>query len=209
MRPEVAPGLAWVLVCALVGLPAACLGWAPLSEPAQWPPLWQSLVLRPDAGWHQAPWVLWTTAWLHGSERHLWLNLLGLLTLAFMGWRARLPGPWALRLSLAWPWTHLALLLDPRLTHYIGASGFLHAGLVLWLAATWGSLGARGKWVWGLALAALVAKVAWEVAASWGGGPTLLRPGADVPLAVWAHVSGVTAGLLLAGIHGAQRHHSG
>lgn len=205
MRLQLPPGLAWGLVCLAIFLPAAALGWAPLGEPALWPQAWQHLVLRPAAGWHQAPWVLWSTAWLHGSERHLVFNLLGLVVLAAMGWRIRLSTVWAFMLLLAWPLTHLALLLDPRLTHYMGASGVLHAGLVLWLVAARCRVGTP---LFGVALAAVLVKVAGEAAASLGGGPTVFRPGADLPLAVWAHVSGVTAGLLLAGIHGAQRHHT-
>jgi membrane associated rhomboid family serine protease len=199
------PGLAWGLVCLALAVPAVALGWAPLNEPAQWPPIWQHLVLRPPAAWQQAPWVFWTTAWLHGSEHHFAFNLIGLALLAAMGWRLRLGAAWAFALFLAWPLTHLALLLDPRLTHYMGASGVLHAGLVLWLVAARQRLGMR---VFLVALALVLAKVAWEAAASLGSGPALIRPGADLPVAVWAHVSGVAAGLLLAGIHGAQRHHT-
>jgi len=205
MKRGCPPGLPWVGVCLALAAPAVFLGWAPLSEPAQWPPAWQHLVLRPAAGWQQAPWVFWTTAWLHGSERHLVFNLLGLTVLAAMGWRTRLGPMWAFMLWLAWPLTHLALLLDPRLTHYMGASGVLHAGLVLWLVAARQRLGMR---VFRLALGAVLVKVAWEAASSLSGGLAVNRPGADIPVAVWAHVSGVTLGLLLAGIHGAQRHHT-
>ncbi len=195
------PGLAWVLVCAMVCLPAACVGVAPLNHPDQWPSALHALVLRPSMGWHQPLWALWTAAWLHGSDQHLTLNLLGLTILAGMGWHWRLAPGWAVCLLLAWPLCHLVLLLDPRLTFYLGASAFLHAGLILWLFAARPSLNRVG---FGLALLALMGKVAWEAGASWGAGPTLVRAGADVPLAPWAHVSGVTVGLLLAGIRGAQ-----
>jgi hypothetical protein len=205
MKRRAPPGLAWGLVCLSILVPSALLGWAPLNEPGLWPQAWQHLALRPVAGWHQAPWVLWTTAWLHGSGRHLAFNLVGLSLLALMGWRNQLGTAWAFMLFLAWPLTHLALLLDPRLTHYMGASGVLHAGLVLWLFAARGAIGMR---VFVAVLLAVLAKVAWEAASSLGGGPTVFRPGADLPLAPWAHVSGVTAALLLAGIHGAQRRHT-
>jgi len=201
MKPWRAPGLAWVLVCAMVCLPAAWLGVAPLNQPSLWSPVWQALVLRPSMGWHQPLWALWTAAWLHGSAQHLTLNLLGLGFLAGMGWHWRLASGWAVCLWLAWPLCHLGLLLDPRLTLYLGASAFLHAGLSLWLFAARPSLSKAG---FGLALLVLLAKVAWEAGASWGAGPTLVRAGADVPLAPWSHVSGVAVGLLLAGIHGAQ-----
>jgi len=205
MKLGAPPGLAWGLVCLASLVPSALLGWAPLNEPGLWPEVWHHLVLRPAAGWHQAPWVWWSAAWLHGSERHLAFNVVGLALLALMGWRTRVGTSWALMLLLAWPMTHLALLLDPRLMHYMGASAVLHAGLVLWLFAARPAIGTR---VFAAMVFLVLVKVAWEATSSLGGGPTLIRPGADLPLAPWAHVSGVTVGLLLAGIHGAQRQHA-
>jgi membrane associated rhomboid family serine protease len=191
------PGLAWVLACALVCVPALWVGVTPLNQPGSW----HEWALRPTLGWQQPVWVLWTAAWLHGSAQHLALNALGLSVLAGLGWQWRLSPGWAACLLLAWPLCQLGLLLDPRLTLYLGASAFLHAGVTLWLFAARPSLNRVG---FGLALLALLGKVAWEAWSAWGAGPTLIRSGADVPLAPWSHVSGVTVGLLLAGIHGAQ-----
>lgn len=198
------PGLAWVLVCLMVLLPALCLGLIfqiDLAQPGAWPEQVRPWVLRPSLGWAQPAWAYWTSAWLHGSAQHLAVNALGLLLLAVMGWRLGLAAGWAACLFLAWPLVHVGLLLDPRLTHYVGASAFLHAGLVIALVA---GRSALGPLIWRSALLALTGKVAWEAASVWGQGPTLLRAGADVPVAVWSHVSGVMLGLALAGIHGSQ-----
>lgn len=204
------PGLAWVLVCLMVLLPALWSGlFFPVdlaAGPAGWPAQAHPWLLRPSLGWRQPVWVCWTSAWLHGSAQHLAFNALGLILLAGMGWRLGLALGWAVCLFLAWPLVQVGLWLDPRLTHYVGASAFLHAGLVIGLVAGRSVL---APLIWRLALVALLGKVAWEAASVWGQGPTLWRAGTDVPLAVWSHVSGVTVGLVLAGIHGAQTRDKG
>jgi membrane associated rhomboid family serine protease len=110
-----------------LGLPALLLPLVDLNtSPDTWPALTQALVLRPDHGWHQAPWSPWTAAWLHGSAPHRWRNLLALAALGLAGHTLRLPPRALLALALAWPCTQLGMLCQPELSAYVGLSGVLH-----------------------------------------------------------------------------------
>lgn len=86
--------------------------------------------LHPTLGWNQSAWTYWTCVWLHANNMHLISNLAGLgITLAW-GWLFRLDLTAAIAWFIAWPITHLLLvLLDPHLASYYGLSSVLHAGL--------------------------------------------------------------------------------
>jgi hypothetical protein len=98
---------------------------------------------------------------------------------------------------VAWPLTHLGLLMRPELAHYGGLSGMLHGGVavvVLWLlVADRGRRRAIGAMVG----AGLVAKLWLEQ--PWG---PVLRQTADwdIALAPLAHATGAVAGLLCGGL---------
>ncbi len=156
--------------------PATLLDWQPASVASE-------------------PWRAWSAAFVHWSARHLGANLGAAAAVAAFGWAARVPPRATLAWGMAWPLTHLGLLLRPELAHYGGLSGVLHGGVavVVWwlLASGRGSRRAIGAMVG----AGLVAKLWLEQ--PWG---PVLRQAADWDIAVapLAHATGATAGLLCA-----------
>ena len=86
-RPAVPLGaLWWCAVGLLLALPSLGFDPVPLALPPEfWPELPARLVLRPDQGSQQALWSWWATAWLHGSDAHLWRNLVGAALVMLMG----------------------------------------------------------------------------------------------------------------------------
>lgn len=195
-----APGRAWAGLAAAFGV-AALAGWwlpAPLLD-------WQ-----PALALHE-PWRAFSAAFVHWSPMHLGANLGAAAAVAAFGWAAKLPPRAALAWGVAWPLTHVGLLLRPELAHYGGLSGLLHGGVavvVLWLLVQErGRRRAIGAMV-GLGLAAKL----W-LEQPWG---PVLRPAAgwDIALAPLAHATGAAAGLLCGAValalgvragHGASR----
>ena len=140
-------------------------------------------------------WRWWSAAFVHWSRWHLLSNLAGLALVGALGWVARVPRRSAAAWLLAWPLTHLGLLLRPDLAQYGGLSGVLHAGVAVaaWHLARW----QRGRErLVGLALlAGVAAKVLIE--APWG--PALQHPPDwDIAIAPLAHATGTAAGLIAA-----------
>lgn len=181
-----APGRLWLALCAALAATALVLWWAPTAV-VDW---------QPAQAWHE-PWRWWTAAGVHWSERHLAGNLAAVALVAAYGWAARVPGPVAGAWFVAWPLTHLGLLLQPALAHYGGLSGVLHAGVAavsFWLA--WTGPGRR-RGVGLLVLAGLAAKLLIE--APWGD-PLRHSAGWDIALAPLGHATGSVAGLLCAAL---------
>lgn len=170
---------------------AALLGGASLAVAALDP---HRLDWQPALAWTQ-PWRGWSAAWVHWSNGHLWANLTGTLLVAALGWRAQCDRLDSLAWFVAWPLTHLGLLLQPALAHYGGLSGVLHAGVaVAAVSLCQRERGARR--VLGAAiLLGLVLKVALEQ--PWQGAVQRV-PGWDFAVAPAAHLSGAVAGALCA-----------
>ncbi|MBT9608961.1 MAG: rhomboid family intramembrane serine protease [Aquabacterium sp.] len=218
------PGLRlWWALCLALALPTLLLNAALRSWLAQgtvpldmavtsWPPLAQALVLRPDAGWVQSPWVWWSSAWLHGSTPHLLRNLAGLALMAALGTLVRPSRQAALAGWLAWPLTQLGMLMQPSLDSYVGLSGVLHAGVtVLALHAAMRPLRQSPpltathpmsplapsitglRWVAIALLLGLAAKVLMEN--PWGAA-LVASTSSAINVAPWAHLSGCAAGAL-------------
>lgn len=144
------------------------------------------------------PWRAFSAAWVHYSAGHLLANLAGLALLAWLGRRAGCGRFEALAWALAWPLTHLALVLQPALAHYGGLSGVLHAGVVVvaWrLTHPQPGDGPRTRWIGRLMLVALGLKLATEQPF---GEPLRQWPGWDIPIAPLAHATGAASGLLCA-----------
>lgn len=150
-------------------------------EPALWPEAWR---------W-------WSAAWVHLSRLHLAANLAGAVLVIALGVAARLPLRAAIAWALAWPLTHLGLLVMPELARYGGLSGVLHAGVAV-AATTMLWRPARGERRLGLAILAVLAlKLLSET--PWRG-PLLHSEGWDIAIAPLAHATGTIAGVLLAGV---------
>jgi rhomboid family GlyGly-CTERM serine protease len=173
----------WALSALLAG--GALLGWQ--LEPTLWN--W-----RPDLALQQ-PWRWWTAALVHLSAWHLAANLAGLALVAALGRYGGADRADALAWAIAWPLTHLALLLQPSLHAYGGLSGVLHAGVVIIGVRL--ALHARGPIrITGLALLAGVAlklllETPWQ-------GPLRHSPEWDFAVAPGAHLAGAGAGAVCA-----------
>ena len=143
------------------------------------------------------PWRWWSAALVHLSAWHLGANLAGTVLVAALGWVGRLPCRSTLAWLLAWPLTHMALLLRPELTHYGGLSGVLHAGVAVAALTLCVEAAGRTRFIALALLAGLLAKVLSE--APWG--PVLRHaPGWDIAIAPLAHATGTAAGLLCAAV---------
>jgi hypothetical protein len=184
--------VAWTGVALALGLPALLGLMPPPALPDHW-------TLHPSAGLRQDPLNFWTCAWVHANTRHLLANLTGLGLILGLGWLLKLGPRSALAWLLAWPLTHLALLLDHRLDTYYGLSGVLHAGLSI--VAT--SLIARPdhppepplKWTatYGWALLLGVLAKCWLENPDWQA--LLPRPGLGMNAAPMSHWAGALVGI--------------
>ncbi|MBK7457861.1 MAG: rhombosortase [Betaproteobacteria bacterium] len=194
------PGQAWLALAAALAAASVLAWWAPA-----WVLDWQPALAAAE------PWRAFSAAFVHWSPMHLGANLGAAAAVAAFGWAAKLPPRAALAWGVAWPLTHVGLLLRPELAHYGGLSGLLHGGVavvVLWLLVQErGRRRAIGAMV-GLGLAAKL----W-LEQPWG---PVLRPAAgwDIALAPLAHATGAAAGLLCGAValalgvragHGASR----
>lgn len=179
---------AWLLLAVLLAVPSALAAWRPGSSAL--------LDWQPGLWWSE-PWRWWSAAWVHWSGLHLAANLVGAVLVAALGWAARLPARATLAWSLAWPLTHLALLLQPTLLHYGGLSGVLHAGVGVAAVGLFKRRG-RGERRLGSAIGlVLMLKLAGE--AAWRL-PLVQPAGWDILVAPLAHASGALIGALLAGL---------
>jgi rhomboid family GlyGly-CTERM serine protease len=169
-----------VALAATLALASAAAWWLPAVR-LDWQP---ALVLH-------EPWRWWTAAFVHWSPRHLGANLVGTALVAAFGVVARVPLSAVLAWALAWPLTHLALLVQPALAHYGGLSGVLHAGVAVAALHLLRTERGRRRLVGGAVLAGLTAKLLLE--APWG--PPLRHPPEwDIAVAPLVHATGAVAG---------------
>jgi len=195
-RPAAVP---WWCLVALLGLPTLALPLVDLRAPdALWSPLVARLVLHPDQGLAQSPWVWWTTAWLHGSPTHLWRNLGALLLIGALGqaWGAGARQAWML--GLAWPLTQLGMLAQHQLHTYVGLSGVLHAAFALLVAeALWRPRPQAPRWLAGLAFLGLLTKLLlenpWQMS-------LVPDTASAINVAPWVHFCGAIIGFSLGSV---------
>jgi rhomboid family GlyGly-CTERM serine protease len=177
------PAQAWLALSALMAAGAVVSTAAsPLALDWQVAQPWQA-------------WRWWTAAFVHWSRWHLLANLAGLALVAALGWVAALPSRSAAAWALAWPLTHVGLLLRPDLAQYGGLSGVLHAGVAVaaWHVVRW-QRGRQQMVGWAL-LGGVAVKLLIE--APWG--PALRHPTDwDIAIAPLAHATGAIAGLAAA-----------
>lgn len=153
-----------------------------------------------DLDWQPAlalrePWRAVTAAFVHVDGQHLAVNLLGLGIVGAWGWAARAGPGELLAWLIAWPLTHLALLVQPTLTHYAGLSGVLHAGVAV--AAVHLTAAERGRRRW-IGVAVLVGEIAKVLGEGPWQGPTVHREGWSFAIAPIAHASGLACGIVCA-----------
>ena len=159
----------------------ALLGWPVNRELLDW---------QPQLAFTQ-PWRAITAVAVHYSALHLASNLAGAVLTAAFGIAAEVPLRAAWAWLVAWPLTHLALLIEPGLAHYGGLSGVLHAGVAVVIVFLLAQGSRAQRMVASLVLIGLCAKIISE--APWG--PAVRHPaGWDIPVAPIAHATGAVAG---------------
>lgn len=141
------------------------------------------------------PWRAATAAFVHWSELHLAANLLATAVVAAFGVVARVPVRAAAAWALAWPLTHVLLLLQPALLHYGGLSGVLHAGVAVVLVELLCSGPGPRRTIAAMVSAGVAVKLVVE--APWGE-PLRRDAGWDIALAPAAHAAGIAAGVACA-----------
>lgn len=179
-------GILWLVCCGWLAL--GCLvGLLPATAAIDWQPA----LARSE------PWRWWTAAFVHWTPWHLLANLAGLAVVAALGRAVRLPAVLALAWVASWPFTHLALLMEPGLAHFGGLSGVLHGGVAVAACYAALRLGGRARWIGWAVLAGLAAKILLE--APWG---PAVQPasafGSLFNVAPLVHATGAATGLLCA-----------
>lgn len=175
------PGRAWGALAAVLGAGAVAGWWGPALALD-----WQPALAAGE------PWRWWTAAFVHWSEQHFFGNLAGAAIVGALGVVPRLHWRAALAWALAWPLTHLALLLQPSLAHYGGLSGVMHAGVAA--ASVELCRTPRTRWVGVCLLIGLGTKLVLDE--PWGA-PLQHPEGWDIAIAPLAHSSGAIGGALL------------
>jgi len=183
------PGAAWAALAAALAAASLAAWWLPATLLD-----WQPTLAASE------PWRWWTAAFVHWSPRHLAANLLGAGLVAALGWVAGVPRAAALAWAVAWPLSHVALLVQPALAHYGGLSGVLHAGVAVAALHLLRTDQGRRRWIGGTVFAGLALKLLLET--PWGV-PLRYTAEWDIAVAPLAHSTGAIAGalawLLLAG----------
>lgn len=141
------------------------------------------------------PWRTLTAAFVHWSERHLAANLLATAVVAAFGVVARVPVRATAAWALAWPLTHMLLLLRPALLHYGGLSGVLHAGVAVVLVELLCSGPGPRRTIAAMVSVGVAVKL--FVEAPWGD-PLRREAGWDIALAPAAHAAGIATGVACA-----------
>lgn len=183
----------WFGLCVLLALPAWLTPVIDLDAPQSWSTTAAYWTLHPNTGWDQSLASWWATAWLHGSAPHLRNNLAGTALLAVMGWMVHANWRSTIAWAMAWPLTHIGMLLRPEITSYIGLSGVLHAGAtVLALQQIITPFQPHHRQSGWILLGCLVFKIFMEN--PWGA-VLILSSSSAIKVAPWAHFSGALAGL--------------
>ena len=195
---------AWLLLCTVAA--GGALGAAALDAfVGAGPVVAKALRWQPELA-SAEPWRVVSAAWVHLSRQHLIANLGGSLLVAALGVVAGCGRRATLAWALAWPLTHLGLLLQPTLTAYGGLSGVMHAGVAVACVHVIRAERGQRRWTGAVLLAGLLAKLWLE--AAWTG-PLRQVAGWDIAIAPAAHASGVVAGLLCAWAIGAGQNAGG
>ena len=172
----------WPLVAAF-WLIASLIAWPLNHHSIDWQPALAS----------SQPWRAFTAAFVHYSPMHLAANAVGAVLVGIFGWAAEVPPRMTLAWLIAWPLTHLGLLLQPSLLHYGGLSGLLHAGVVIVCVHLLFNGTTTQRRVGFATLLVVITKVLIE--APWQG-PLTYPAEWDIAVAPMSHATGVGAGLI-------------
>jgi rhomboid family GlyGly-CTERM serine protease len=177
----------WILLCTIMGLAACWVHFSPADL--------SNLDWQPQQALAQ-PWRAFTAAWVHWSNRHLLANLVGAAMVAVLGVQLRASAGCVLAFLLAWPLTHIGLVLRPELLHYGGLSGVLHAALVI--VALHGLTQSRAQHLLAsILLLGITVKVLSE--SPWG--PVLRHPAHwDIAIAPLSHATGALSGFIFGAV---------
>jgi rhomboid family GlyGly-CTERM serine protease len=136
-------------------------------------------------------WRLVTGHLVHGSPRHLLLNVAALVGAGLLLARDYSPAAWLLVLTGSLASIDVAFVFwEPQIQWYVGFSGVLHGVVAAGAVAWW----RREKPALALAISAvLLGKLAWEY---WQGA----LPLADLPVVAEAHRYGALGGALVAAL---------
>jgi rhomboid family GlyGly-CTERM serine protease len=131
-------------------------------------------------------WRLITGHWVHGSLRHMALNVIGAAVIAGLFLRTYSVLQWVLILALSMISIDVGFLIfEPQLKWYVGVSGVLHGALAAGAIAWW-RIESR---VMALALSVIVlGKLAWEQLHG------ALPLAGEMPVIVDAHLYGAVGG---------------
>jgi rhomboid family GlyGly-CTERM serine protease len=179
------PSFAWSGLCATLALLCIAVWLLPVDG---------QIALRWRADdWLAAPWTLWSASLSHLSDVHLLANLVGLLCLCVIGEHLGANHHDALALLLAWPLTHLALLLWPQIQFYAGFSGLNYGvgGVLIARSAIGFVVNRRISVIAFIFTSLLLAKLIWE--APWAQ-PLRMDASWGFTVVQAAHLSGVACG---------------
>lgn len=176
----------------LLGLLAAVLVLLPLTLSLGGESWRQALRYERQAVLAGEYWRLLTAHLVHGTMRHLLLNVAGLGVIAALFPRDYAPAGWLLILLFSVLAIDLGFVFcEPQLSWYLGLSGVLHGALAAGAAAWW----RHESKALALSLSALLlVKLTWE---QWLGSLPL---SGDLPVVVDAHLYGAVGGALAAAV---------
>jgi membrane associated rhomboid family serine protease len=179
------PSFAWSGLCASLALLCIAVWLLPVD--------WQIALRWRADGWLTTPWTLWSASITHLSDPHLLANLVGLLCLAIIGEHLGANHHDALALLIAWPLTHLALLLWSQIQFYAGFSGLNYAlaGIIIARSAIHFIVNRLISVIAFIFTSLLLAKLIWE--APWAQ-PLRMDASWGFTVVQAAHLSGAVCG---------------
>jgi rhomboid family GlyGly-CTERM serine protease len=151
--------------------------------------------------WHRdllgnEPWRWLTAPWVHWGLKHTLVNAVGVVLLAWIGWRSALSNRAALAWFLALPLGQGLLWVKTDLVEVAGLSGWLHAGVAVLAVVLCRRSNTRERVLGAAVGAGLVLKLLLE--APWGPALRYEPMWGAMPVAPWAHLAGALAGASMA-----------
>ncbi|MDO5626403.1 MAG: hypothetical protein Q4G71_17160 [Pseudomonadota bacterium] len=147
--------VSWPFTCLLLVAASTALG---ITAALGWLTPY-ALIWHAD-GWRQAPWTLWTAAFIHLQPAHGLAGALALGALGVLGMALGAGRRDALALLIAWPLGTLALVRWPQVAGVYGLSPLIHAAAAVLAVRALGR--ADTRWLGLLMAGGLLVKLALE-----------------------------------------------